>query len=299
MWGRLASALLITCGVVALMGARRAQTPRGRTAPKWVQTAPPSEEFEAALPGTPDEGAEKFTVSGGKAALRYYVVSAGDTQYFVLAARAGDFPAEELAYSLMLQLCYKLVPAPPLYAGDEAGTAVRAEFRRGLRLGGHPGREYAIRIRRSAGLLRFYNTGRNYYAAVAVTAGKGNPLIDRFLDSFRLTAPTGSAGSGARAEPSSAPPARGADASGAVKRGAWFVILKTYPGRGGTDAAGRDAGLFRRVGLPAIVVRTDDYPNLKKGLVAVVLGPYSKAVARQYQVRARHSARAAYIKSGW
>jgi hypothetical protein len=232
-----------------------------------------------------------------KASLRHYGASAGDTQYLVLAAGAGDFPAEELAYSLMLQLCYKLVPASPLYAGGEAGTAVRAEFRRGLQLDGHPGREYAIRVRQSAGLLRFYNTGRNYYAAVAVTAGGNDPLIDRFLDSFRL-APSGPGTAGRGQEPSTAPAEPRPNALGAGQEGTWLVILKTYSERDG-GAAARAAERIRRAGLPVRVVRTGYYPNLKKGFLAVVMGPYTKVAARQYQVRARASAGGAYIKSGW
>lgn len=307
MWAERTSVLLLVCSILIPARAGRAQaapvrSPRGahgsgQSTPRWVRVAPASEEFEAVLPAAPEEVAERLQVGGKTVVVRYYGVSADDARYAVLSADVRDFPGEELAYVMMLNLCNKQFAASSPDKGEVSGAAVQAEFRRALRLNGHAGREYAIRVRTSTGLLRFYNTGRKYYAAVAVTTRADTPPTDRFMDSFKLAAPApaGSqgtqAGSPEQAERQGTPPLP-------VTSGTWLVILKTYA-VSERAAANRALDLFRRAGYEASVVRTEDYPNLRKGLLAIVMGPYPKAVAREVRTKARSAAKGAYIKSGW
>ena len=307
MWAERTAVLLLVCSILIQVRAGRTQaapvqSPRsspgsGQSTPRWVRFAPASEEFEAVLPAAPEEVAERLQVGGKTVVVRYYGVSADETRYAVLSADVRDFPGEELAYVMMLNLCNKQVATSSPDKGEVSGAAVQAEFRRALRLNGYAGREYTIRVRMSTGLLRFYNTGRKYYAAVAVTTSNGNPLINRFLDSFTLSAPAPAtakkspAGSTGSAKRQGTPPVP-------ATSGTWLVILKTYA-RSERAAADRALDLFRRAGYEASVVRTEDYPNLRKGLLAIVMGPYPKAVAQEVQTKARSAAKGAYIKSGW
>jgi hypothetical protein len=46
-------------------------------------------------------------------------------------------------------------------------------------------------------------------------------------------------------------------------------------------------------------VDTDHYPNLRKGFLAVVIGPHSRSAAVGFLNRVRSAAPGSYIKSGW
>ena len=278
MWVRQASALILVCCAVF-------HAP-GQSSPGWVKLAPASEEFEARLPAAPAEAQEGLQLAGKTAVVRYYGVAANGTLYAVLSAKAGDFPDEQLAYVMILNLINKQLASSARGEGEAGRAGVQAEVRRPLRLNGYAGREYAIRVRQSAGLLRFYGTGRNYYAAVALTPGGGDddPSVERFLNSFTLAAPSAAA--------------KGVPAERQAARGTWLVILKTY-GPHERAAAGRDLERLRRAGHVARVVRTEEYPNLRKGLLAIVMGPFTKAAAREAQAGARSASKGAYIKSGW
>lgn len=298
MWVRQASAFLLVCGT--LFHAPGAARGLQRGAAGWVRVAPASEGFEAALPAAPAEAEERLRLAGKTAVVRYYGASADGTLCAVLSARAADFPDEVLAYVMMLNLINKQVAFAARGDDVAGGSAVQAEVRRPLRLNGYAGREYALRVRKSTGLLRFYSTGSSYYAAVALSAGGvDDPSVDRFFNSFKLAAPDTSAATGPAGVVAAGPAHSEAASAAPEAAGAWLVILKTY-GPSERAAAGRDLELFRRAGhAEARLVRTEEYPNLRKGLLAIVMGPYPKAAARGALAGARSVARGAYIKSGW
>ena len=295
MWVRQAAAFLLVCGTLFhAPGAARGQ----QGAAGWVRVAPASEGFEATLPAAPAEAEERLQLAGKTAVVRYYGASADGTLCAVLSAKAADFPDEVLAYVMMLNLINKQVAFSARGEDVAGGSAVQAEVRRPLRLNGHAGREYALRVRKSTGFLRFYSTGGSYYAAVALSASGVGPSVERFFNSFKLGATTPAAATGPAgvvSEPANSEAAPAAPEAA----GTWLVILKTY-GPSERAAAGRDLELFRRAGHEeARLVRTEEYPNLRKGFLAVVMGPYTKAAARGALAGARSVARGAYIKSGW
>jgi hypothetical protein len=85
----------------------------------WVKLAPASEEFGAELLAAPAEVEERLQLAGKTAVVRYYGAAANGTMYAVLAARAADFPNEQLAYVMMLNLINKQF-TPSARGGDEA-----------------------------------------------------------------------------------------------------------------------------------------------------------------------------------
>ncbi len=79
--------------------------------------------------------------------------------------------------------------------------------------------------------------------------------------------------------------------------GKFFVILGSFPQSQSAKARNR-LQLARSRGLNARLVNTNNYPGLRNGLVAVVMGPFSKSAARSALGRARSVSPDAYVKSG-
>lgn len=94
----------------------------------------------------------------------------------------------------------------------------------------------------------------------------------------------------AAVQPEPLPPAQTED-------GHWFVILGSFP-HAGQQAAVDHRYRLSTQGYDARIIDTDSYPNLRNGLYAVVLGPFSKANAEAALPDARRAVGDAYIKSG-
>lgn len=78
---------------------------------------------------------------------------------------------------------------------------------------------------------------------------------------------------------------------------AWLVVAGTYKQR---DNAETKMQRLEPLGLAAQVIETRDYPNLREGFFAVVLGPFeTEARAREQLNRVSGTVKDAYIKSGW
>lgn len=78
----------------------------------------------------------------------------------------------------------------------------------------------------------------------------------------------------------------------------WFVFLGSFT----RDEYGKAQERLQYVqgqGYGARIIDTDEYPNLTRGLWAVVVGPYSRARAQSELSRAKSVRADAYVKSGW
>ncbi len=80
--------------------------------------------------------------------------------------------------------------------------------------------------------------------------------------------------------------------------GTWLVILKTFP-KSQRSKANQRVGFLRSLGYYAHVVDTNYYPNLKRGFLAVAMGPHSKSAAERVLNKVRSVAPESYVKSGW
>jgi hypothetical protein len=96
--------------------------------------------------------------------------------------------------------------------------------------------------------------------------------------------------------PRSANQTRGANR--ADRGGRWFVILGSFP-KAETGQAEERLGLVRREGFDARIVSSDDYPNMKAGLLVIVMGPYTRNNAEEVLGQVRPKFKDAYAKSGW
>ena len=83
----------------------------------------------------------------------------------------------------------------------------------------------------------------------------------------------------------------------AVEKGSWFVVLGSFP-FSQKEKANKRLQLARNKGINARIVNTNNIAGLRNGLLAVVLGPYSKPAAQAALRRARSVSSDAYIKAG-
>jgi cell division septation protein DedD len=81
-------------------------------------------------------------------------------------------------------------------------------------------------------------------------------------------------------------------------KGKWLVLLGSYT-KAETGKANERLKLVRSAGYDARIVETDDYPNLRAGLLAVVMGPFTRREAHEVVSRVRNKVPDAFAKSGW
>jgi hypothetical protein len=80
--------------------------------------------------------------------------------------------------------------------------------------------------------------------------------------------------------------------------GRWFIIFGTYP-KTERNKANERVSFVKYKGYDARLVDTNEYPNLKDGTWAVVMGPFRKDYAQGVANEVRAVFPDAYIKSGW
>ena len=80
--------------------------------------------------------------------------------------------------------------------------------------------------------------------------------------------------------------------------GKWFIILGSYP-KAESNRANERLNFIRQRGYDARIVESDDYPNLKSGLLVVVMGPFARSEAEGIKNKMRSVVPDAYAKSGW
>ena len=261
-----------------------------------VVVAPADEEFTVNLPRQPKTGAERLIINGKNVDIRFYGLVADGVECAVLSVSGLGSEMANLAYTLMLNSYAKLVPTSPLDDVQGGANTVEATYQRDVTLNGHKGGEYAIRVRNRTGQLRFFNTGKKFYIAVASGTHNSSRLVNQFLNSFKLSSATPTAPGARQVQPEE-------DVTGQralptpLSNETWFVILRTFS-KSEQVKANQRLSLIRRSGFDARIVDTDDYPNLRNGLLAVVMGPYSFVAAKNVLNKVRPAVPEAYIKSG-
>jgi hypothetical protein len=161
-------------------------------------------------------------------------------------------------------------------------------------LNGYPGREYKIEARNRTGVWRLFNIGKRFYAIVASTDRSENTVVSRFLESLALGPSSGINFNSVEPKLSVEPQQRPASLS----MGTWLIILKTFT-KAERSKANEKLGHLRSLGYGVHLVDTDHYPNLKKGFLAIAIGPQSKGAAEDALNKVRTVAPGSYVKSGW
>ena len=276
-------------------------TEKGRHAALlWVRVSPATEEFEVWMPESPQTGTERLVIDQQPVTVTYYLLDQQDTHYAILSVSGLENKNADLAHMLMLNLYGKYIPRALIDRSDPFAS-LKATLQRNMLLNGYPGREYKIELRNRTGVWRFYSVGKRFYVIAASTDQNENILVSRFLESFALGATTSVTISDSvqaqliveaqlNVEAQQPPPS--------LSTGTWLIILQTFA-KAERSKANKKLALLRSLGYDVHLVDTDRYPNLKKGLLVVAIGPQSKDAAEHALNKVRSVAPGSYLKSGW
>lgn len=261
-----------------------------------VKVAPPGEMFSVWMPGAPKTGAEALMFDREPALLKYYGLSKDGAEYAVFSLSGLESDKVDLAHMLMLDLYRRFIPTSLLDDPERNGAAVKATYERDILLNGYSGREYNLQAGNRTGRWYLYSMGSRFYAIAATTAATDKTLVNRFLGSFLLGTKAQTAVAPAVKE--ATPPKPPVDKAPSPTTGTWLVILQTLS-KAERGKADQRTSVLRSLGYEARVVDTNQYPKLRNGFLAVVLGPYSKNEAQNALKKVRSVAPDSYLKSGW
>jgi hypothetical protein len=242
------------------------------------------------MPGDPTFQKEERVIGGQQVWLSYYGSIQGDSDYAVLTGLG--LKDASLAHMLMLDLYGRLNATVLQKQPVERVNTIRATYQRDIFLNGFIGREFSLEAYDRIGEWRIYRVGETFYAVAASTSSKNALTLKRFLDSFTLSLSQVNASGG------------DVNTSMGVRPSAhstfrWLIILQTFSKAERPRALER-MSLLRSQGYDTHVIDTDSYPNLRPGLVALTIGPYSERLAAAELLgKLRSVAPQSYIKSGW
>jgi hypothetical protein len=261
-----------------------------KTSLAWTRVAPATEKFAVLMPGVPTVQREGRVIGGQQVWLSYYSSMQGDSDYAVLTG--SGLKDTSVAQMLMLDLYSRLNPTVWQKQSVERVNTTRATYQSDIVLNGYVGRQFRLEAYDRIGEWRIYRVGETFYAVAASTSSKNALPLKRFLDSFTFSlsqanAAASDVNTSTVVRPSAHPTFR------------WLIILQTFSKAERPRALER-MSLLRSQGYDTHVIDTDSYPNLRPGLVALTIGPYSERLAAAELLgKLRSVAPQSYIKSGW
>ncbi len=261
-----------------------------KTSLAWTRVAPATEKFTVLMPGVATVQREGRVIGGQQVWLSYYSSMQGDSDYAVLTG--SGLKDTSVAQMLMLDLYSRLNPTVWQKQSIEQVNTTTATYQRDIVLNGYVGRQFRLEAYDRIGEWRIYRVGETFYAIAASTSSKNALPLKRFLDSFTFSLSPANA------------PLSNVDTSTGVRPSApsafrWLIILQTFS-KAERPRAIEKMSLLRSQGYDTHVIDTDSYPNLRPGLVALTIGPYSeRVVAAELLGKLRLVAPQSYIKSGW
>jgi len=261
----------------------------------WVKVSLANEEFRVWMPESPQTRTEGLVIDQKPVTVNYYGLDQKGTDFAILSVSGLENKTADLAHMLMLDLYAKSIPKSLIDKSDKNEASVTATFQRHTVLNGYPGREYKIEARNRTGVWRFFRVGKRFYVIAASTGQNENTLMSRFLESLAL----GASSSGINSNSvDSRLPVEAQQSPRSHSTGTWLIILITFT-KAERSKANEKLGLLRSLGYDVHLVETDHYPNLKKGFLAIAMGPQSKDAAQNALNKARLVAPGSYLKSGW
>jgi hypothetical protein len=169
--------------------------------------------------------------------------------------------------------------------GARSAGSFKAIFQKDISLVGYAGRQFSLESDDRVGEWRIYKVNKTFYAIAGSSNSTFTYSFRRFFDSFSLSE-NNSATATTAGERVSNPTAR------------WLIILQTFS-RNERAKANQRMNLLQRHGYDTQVINTDSYSNLRPGLLALAMGPFSKRAAQERLGELRLLAPQSYIKAGW
>jgi hypothetical protein len=165
---------------------------------KWQKLAPAREYFSALVPEEGERYAGRIpTPQGLPLDLQFVVVKYGGVSYMVnwMTVENRTHPSVETLFERSVEGFKETINAMAKRFGK--GYACEVNFDKDISLSGVPGRQYSINSCDFPGVVRVYykvNMGKvKMYLAATMFGMEGNPLVDQFFDSFRISAERNSA----------------------------------------------------------------------------------------------------------
>jgi TonB family protein len=204
----LAGLAALPCALTAAAQAGAAQSP-APPADAWVTVSPAGEGFTARMPGQPTAAEQSVRTGDLKASGRRYTFASDDGTTFVVFSMKGDHGAtrlgtgEQAGASLpawmqhldaVAELGWELLVRPEFERLEREKVSKKRRdeldlgmaYRRELKSGGHPAREYSVNLEGARGSAYLYAEGPQVYVVAALGASAGDPRLKQFLDSFAL-----------------------------------------------------------------------------------------------------------------
>lgn len=292
----------IRCSVVAMMGSLLllstafAQNrtsfltkPPDRENPKtWTRFTSHTDKFEVLMPVAPTLKQETLLISGQQLLLSYYGGKRGQLDYAVLTLAGFNDADWNVAHMLMLDLYRRSNALANTVQGAESSISFKATFQKDISLDGYAGRQFSLEIDDRVGEWRIFEVNKTFYAVAGTSNSRYAYSLRRFFDSFSLSENNSTV----------------ANVKNAVGKrvsnptGRWLIILQTFT-RNERARANQRMNLLRGRGYHTQVITTDSYSNLRPGLLALAMGPFSKRAAQARLGELRLVAPQSYIKAGW
>jgi hypothetical protein len=242
----------------------------------WTRFTSHTDKFEVLMPTAPTLKQETHLLSGQQLLLSYYGARRGQADYAVLTLSGFNNPNWYVAHMLMLDLyCRANAPAGSF-------TAI---FQKEISLGGYAGRQFNLESDERVGEWRIYEVDKTFYAVAGSSNARSTSVLTRFFDSFSLSESNASVAN-----------ASGKRVSNPAAR--WLIILQTFSMNERAKAT-RKMHLLRSQGYDTEVISTGSYSNLRPGLLALAMGPFSRRAAQERLGELRLVAPQSYLKAGW
>jgi hypothetical protein len=245
----------------------------------WTRFTSHNDKFEVLVPNALTLKQETRFISGQQLLLSYYGAKRGQSDYAVLTLAGFNTPNWNVAHMLLLDLyCRSNAPA----------RSFRAVFQNDISLSGYTGRQFILESEERVGEWRIYEVNKTFYAVAGSSNSRYAQSLRRFFDSFSLSESNSTiAGTNT---------ASGNRVSNPAAR--WLIILQTFSRNERTNA-NRRMNLLRGQGYDIELISTDSYSNLRPGLLALAMGPFSRRAAQERLSELRSVAPQSYIKAGW
>jgi hypothetical protein len=239
------------------------------------------------MPAAPTLKQETLLISGQQLLLSYYGARRGESDYAVVTLAGFNGANWHVPHMLMLDLYCRSNALANTSQGARSFGSLKAIFQKDISLVGYAGRQFSLESDDRVGEWRIYEVDKTFYAIAGSSNSRSTNSLRRFFDSFSLLENNNSA---------TANTAEGKRVSNLTAR--WLIILQTFS-RNERAKANQRMNLLQGRGYDIQVISTDSYSNLRPGLLALAMGPFSKRAAQERLGELRLVAPQSYIKAGW
>ncbi len=253
----------------------------------WTRFTADSDGFGVLMPANPVVRKEIRVIGGQQLLLSFYGAASRQSDYAVLTLSGFNVANWQVAQMLLLDL-YCRSRAASTSLGAQSGSPVKAILQKEISLDGYAGKQFSLETGDRIGEWRIYEVNQAFYAVTASTDSGYASSLRRFFDSFSLSENNSIASNASATE--------GSRVSNPTSR--WLIILQTFSLHERAKA-NRRMSLLQNQGYDAQVINTDSYSNLRPGLLALAMGPFSRRAAQERLVELRMVAPQSYIKAGW